>query len=598
MKTFSKNITLLLTSMFLLSLPLMAQKGSTPKDLAKQEKAIRKKIKECEKDKWNGVITLTFDDPYPFSKEAGEIWNQNNNTILRNWPDIIYIGYKYDYKLGDYKVRYYIIPLQESNTFHNQSSAFSEMNKHGAGYFYVNSSYRTSDWWGKNRIVEGEEKFYVFYNINWSGGIKNGNLDGEGEGYYVKDGILYFVKGTFDEGSPKGNCTFGWLRLFNPNTLRLKYDDIRFGPFNGGFAQMTKSDEEGKVLYVDKGFGIFDINESLAHIHYQDQQKGHWGGWSKSTIKSFTDNSIVTTSTYTARDGVNGKYANIIDSIRMEIFVNAGGVFTGLTESGKQSLLEYYKGIIPIAEKLFKVFNTQEVKDPINNLKTHYNFDIQQLKNKLTTVEHLPEDIPQADLIYKANPNISKKIDMGKDLYSIYELLETDYYKKDLGLNVAYGKSSFMKDKAEMATEKLNALMNNPLFPHKNQAVANAIKSKLASVVDSYAKDYAIAYKELSAQKSAAADSEKEIRRIIETYDIPKIKSCEKKYDKILGWYYAYTFEDGIGGIIYIQKGTSFYMVGTGGKIDTAYKTLRDAECALYFYKKYGKERQTGQPGY
>lgn len=596
MKNLNKNIMLLLTGILMFSMPMMAQNGSTSKELAKQEKKLRKKNNECEKN--NGVITIAFRkeaccvsyQQEERSRNKITKWAKNNEIILNNMPDIIYMGSKMnDYSGGPYLVyiyEYRLIPLQESNVFPNQTISFSDMNKQGAGVLYADMTHR------RDRIGNRMKKtFYQFPQINWSGEIRNGSIDGEGEGYVYKDGILYFVKGKFNSGKPEGSCAFSEFIVKNNN---LRHTDVKVGSFNGGFAQMTKSDEEGKVLYVDNNFSIFDLKERVAHLYYENKHKLHRGSWSQSTLESFADNKVVVASTFIARDG-HLDTDQILDSIRLELFMNTNGDFAGLTENGKQSIREYYNSIIPIAENLSKVFNAQEVNNPSNNLKTHYGFDIQQLKNKLTTIEHLPEDIPQADSIYKANPNISKRIDMGKDLYKLYEILDTDYTNPYHNNYLA--PSSFMEDKAEDATRILDALMSNPLFPKKSQATVNVVKTKLKSMTNSYAQAWAKANKAETAKRRAQDDQNRKIDELVESYDIPRIVKTELFNGPAGGMYYYYQFEDGISGLVGFRDGNK-YTVGTGGILLTVYKTIEDAKCALYFWEKYGRERRRGRLGY
>lgn len=155
MTSFSKNITLLLTSLFLLPLPLMAQKDNTSKETAKQAKKIQKMLPKSEK--FNGINSIRFEKIYECvmsglnSEQQKELqrWERNNEVAMKYMPDIIYLGSQRRGEWGAwprfgnrYEYKYNFVPTPGKNLFPNQTLSLADMNKIGAGYFYSDEN----DW--------------------------------------------------------------------------------------------------------------------------------------------------------------------------------------------------------------------------------------------------------------------------------------------------------------------------------------------------------------------------------------------------------------------------------------------------------------------
>lgn len=424
-------------------------------------------------------------------------------------------------------------------------------------------------------------------------------LDGEGEGYCVRNGIIYFVKGRFNNGRPVGNCVFYRLNVLNKD---LRHTDVHVGSFNSdGFAQVTKSDEVGKTFYVNNSFNFVEIKWFLSKSEY-NLNLSRFGRWQVRKLKSISDNETalavspyvvyIISATYYPMNPSEANGATNSDSLNLEYYINIQADCKGLTQNGKQSVLEHMKGFVPLTDQLIKVYNAQDINNPIKNLKAHYNVDA---ANKITAINNILKAVPQADSIYKANPNISDKIEIGRTLYKLYEILEMDYTNTYNNFNNLLS-SSFMEEKAEDATKILDAIMNNPLFPRKDQATANVVKTKLKLMVDSYAQAWSKANEVESAKRASLDAQNKKIDELVETYDIPKITYREHKFGENSHTIY-YGFEDGILGHVSSENENlwTVYRSKAGHISEDTYKTLDDAVCALYFWEKYGKIRRKGR---
>lgn len=73
---------------------------------------------------------------------------------------------------------------------------------------------------GSCRFIDSgwrQEGFSTIPGFQWSGGVSEGYLDGSGEGYSVRKigdhRYLFFVKGTFKQGTPAGVCDFVKIRV-------------------------------------------------------------------------------------------------------------------------------------------------------------------------------------------------------------------------------------------------------------------------------------------------------------------------------------------------------------------------------------------------
>ena len=153
-----------------------------------------------------------------------------------------------------------------------------------------------------------------------------------------------------------------------------------------------------------------------------------------------------------------------------------------------------------------------------------------------------------------------------------------------------------MSDVAE-----LNKMLNNPLFPIKDQNIANKLKALVESKKTTYKNAYPKIYEMAASRLRKELNVPDNVYEIIETDNIPEISSSTEDSGVIDGNYtYSYLFKDGIDVTIHCHR-------LSGGKYEYAffldrsslkqvcYTNLHDAKCAAYFWKIYHELRKKGK---
>lgn len=126
------------------------------------------------------------------------------------------------------------IPYEEypAYLYHNirQTKRFpyEALKQEGAALVFIAFPKFTKDW-------KAEQILYQVPNAKWSGAIKNGKIDGYGEGYLCwaegpdKETVAYYFEGSFKEGAPIGKINYSYIALQPARALEEKEEKLLTG---------------------------------------------------------------------------------------------------------------------------------------------------------------------------------------------------------------------------------------------------------------------------------------------------------------------------------------------------------------------------------
>ena len=275
MNIIYRTIAITLTLLFPVLISQTTFADDYLKGKGRQDKAIRKMLPKSRKVQ--GINTLHFNKLYhcvmsgPDAEQKKELqqWIQGNVDALKDMPDILYLGYQRRGEWGEwngfgygtqYVYTFSFVPRQEAIIFPKQTVSLAEMDSQGEAFFYADEA--DKKYWIGNRSeyrkIEGETKFFSFPAINWSGAIKAGKLEGDGEGYCVRDGIIYFVKGRFHEGKPIDDCSFYRVNVENND---LRHEELCIKPYIGDYIKAIRNGDKSQPIYADKDYKLITITK-------------------------------------------------------------------------------------------------------------------------------------------------------------------------------------------------------------------------------------------------------------------------------------------------------------------------------------------------
>lgn len=620
----------------------MAQ--SNPKERAKVEKQL-KKLCHSQKDIVSASPGLKFIRySYDYNCDASgltasqekhrQYWEKEREDIMRSMDDIYYLGYFYVFQSllePLFNVRYtyafFFLPKsgKTNNIFEGQTVDFGNINKKGKGYIYLDNRYRSKGVWGAYHD-RGKNHFEFLNDVNWTGEVtENGLLQGFGEGYcFHKDRIITYFKGNFRNGVPTGDCLFHNFYGSNDGNFynrvtkaQIDWDD----DWKNARLQLVLNDKKTDNLALNKNLEISDAGNQLSLFDYRNDSNRDFKLSFRSSLKFVGlsgDNYIAEGTHHYYPSPSSPKAAATVD---LQIIVDKDGKFIGLTNKGKEMMLNYIKETATSLNTLTKVYNMTDISDPVNNLKKKYNIDIQDAENKITLINKLKK-MPDLQAILQSNPKLDKQLTLADNLITTYLFLNEDYETtvrknaetfdaraavrravKSRGVEWTIhnwvGEPDLVKNQADVCTKMVNGFVTDPLFPVKRRDVSTKLKTLIASKQKSYDSKYP-GYYELAAsriRKELVTDSE--IDELIETSNVPELDSSKESYSNGLLSYY-YRFKDGISFTIHRgdrYKGSYLFsfFINYNNLQQATYTNQTDAVYAAYFYKKYDKLRKKGR---
>ena len=567
-----------------------------------------------------------------------QYWEKERDDIMRSMDDIYYFGYFYVYESllePLFNVRYtyafFFLPKtgKTNNIFEGQTVDFGNINKKGKGFIYLDNRYRAKGVWGAYHD-RGENHFVFFNDVNWTGEVTSqGLLQGFGEGYcYHKDRIITYFKGNFRNGIPTGDCIFHNFygasdgKFYNRVTkAQIDWDDA----WKNARLQLVLNGEKTDNLALNQSMEIYDVADVLKRFsNWMDSDTGFRLRFSRENKTSLKfaglsgDNYIADGTLYYHENIASSKASASVD---LQILVDKNHKFVGLTNKGKEMLLNYIKETSTSLNTLTKVYNMADISDPVNNLKKKYNIDIQDVKNKIGLITELNK-MPDQQSILRSNPKLDKQLKLADNLITTYLFLNEDYEKTvsekaetfnatdavrrpvkingiEWTIHNWVGEPDLVKNKADECTKMVNGFATDPLFPVKRQDVPNKLKMLIASKKKSYESKYPGYYQLAASRIKRELEKDSYIDELIETNKLPELDYSDENFSKSGNLSYAYKFKDGILITIHrgdYYKGNYLFSFFTGHNLESAtYTNQTDAICAAYFYKKYDKLRKKGR---
>ena len=117
----------------------------------------------------------------------------------------------------------------------------------------------------------GNKYFQEVDGVSWSGEVRNGKIQGYGDGYLHEGDRIYTFTGMFKDGKPEGSCIFRSM----PETAAIYWSvdtllsvRVTFQPFREGFARVEVS---GWKNYKDK-----NTRSEMRELAYVSPDFGHY----------------------------------------------------------------------------------------------------------------------------------------------------------------------------------------------------------------------------------------------------------------------------------------------------------------------------------
>lgn len=110
-------------------------------------------------------------------------------------------------------------------------------------------------------------KFYQLKNVYWTGELEGGMLSGMGYGFVVNGDNRQFVyiRGAFQHGIPKGDCTFTMHNVVNTLPQKVNHEryNLTVGELQGGYAQFNEPGGKYGFVGADGTMAIAPSYESV-----------------------------------------------------------------------------------------------------------------------------------------------------------------------------------------------------------------------------------------------------------------------------------------------------------------------------------------------